>query len=63
MPLSQSVFVRSISKRSNDTTVVEASNGSPEGPPFVRFYLPPNETEKCHIGKRYKIIIEEEPCP
>lgn len=55
-----SVFVTSVKK--SDTgpeAVVEASNGSPDGPPFARFEIPPHMVEDCRIGKRYRIIVED----
>jgi len=54
-----SVFVRSITDTSHGAIVVEASNGKPEGPPFVRFNIPAKDMKKCHIGKRYVLTIED----
>lgn len=53
------VFVNSIEKNGLGRVIVEASNGKPEGPPFVRFEIPPEAEKDCHIGKRYYITIEE----
>ena len=57
--MSWSVFVNSICKTNYGAVVVEASNGKPEGPPFIRFTIPSREIDACHIGKRYTITIEE----
>jgi len=57
--MNTSVFVTSIAKSNHGTIVVEASNGSPDGPPFVRFQLPTSEASSCTIGKRYFVIISE----
>lgn len=54
------VFVNSITKTEHKGIVVQASNGSLEGPPFVRFTLLPAQMRDCYIGKRYHITIEEE---
>jgi hypothetical protein len=40
-------------------TVVDAANGSTEGPPFVRFELIGNP-KNCHIGKKYLVTIDDE---
>lgn len=53
-----SVFVNSIIKQ-GARAVVQASNGGEQGPPFVRWELPPEEVDGCRIGKRYSITIEE----
>lgn len=53
------VFVTSITKTEHKGIVIEASNGSPEGPPFIRLSLPAQKISKCFIGKRYRINIEE----
>lgn len=53
-----SVFVVGVS-RQGGMAVVEAANGSESGPPFVRFQLQPAYLERCHIGKRYNITIED----
>lgn len=54
-----SVFVNSIEDKGPGGIVVEAFNGSPEGPPFVRFNLPILETQRCNLGKRYILTVEE----
>lgn len=55
------VFVHSIKSNGRGVTV-EAMNGGPEGPPFIRFELPQGEEARsCYIGKSYKITIEEQP--
>lgn len=53
------VFVNSIVKNEFHGTTVEASNGKPEGPPFVRFDLQREQVKDCYIGKGYVITIEE----
>lgn len=53
-----SVFVNLVAK-SPKGTVVQASNGGDEGPPFVRFIVDPRKEAGVHIGKRYTITIEE----
>jgi hypothetical protein len=56
------VFVRAIKKTEQGPVVVEASNGGPDGPPFARFELAyGKETADCHVGKRYRLTIEEAP--
>ena len=52
-----SVFVRSIEKRSASGVVVEAEQGSENY--LVRFMLPVAEVEKCYIGKRYDVVVED----
>jgi hypothetical protein len=56
-----SVFVTSIKKENGSgRVVVEASNGSESGPPFVRFQIQPHqEVFPCVIGKRYYLTIAE----
>jgi hypothetical protein len=54
------VFVKSIVKGSFGT-IVEAVNGSEDGPPYVKFQLPVEEVSSCFIGKRYLLTIEEYP--
>ena len=53
------VFVHSIKETKSLGIVIEASNGSHEGPPFVKFNLDPAKRDSCHIGKAYTITIEE----
>lgn len=53
------VFVTSIVKHSSGRIVVEASNGSHEGPPFVRWETGVPESHGIHIGKRYSLTVEE----
>lgn len=53
------VFVNSIVKTLQKGVIMEASNGSPEGPPFIRINLPQEDVDECHIGKQYQIIIKE----
>ena len=50
-----SVFVKLI----DENGVVEASNGSRNGPPFVRFKLSAADLQYCTIGKRYDLTVEE----
>ena len=54
-----SVFVRSIHTNPWGGVTVVASNGGLEGPPYVRFNLPPVRVKDCHIDKRYMLTIEE----
>lgn len=63
MEIKFSVFVESIIKTPSGNAVVTASNGSPEGPPFVRFELPNNEIENVTLGKRYRLTITDFPTP
>lgn len=53
------VFVSSI-KKDISGVVVEACNGNTDGPPLVRFRITYNQALTCHVGKRYKLNIEEE---
>jgi len=61
---SVAVFVNGIAaQRPGSGFVVEASNGSDDGPPFVRFELPAELVSKVTIGTRFRLIIEEFPQP
>jgi hypothetical protein len=51
------VFVNYVMKK-NGNIVVQASNGSPEGPPSVVFIA--GENEKPYVNKKYWLTIEEE---
>lgn len=53
------VYVQSIVKTEAQGIIVEASNGSFNGPPFVRFRISDAEINGCTIGKSYKVTIEE----
>jgi hypothetical protein len=57
--MSVSVFVTSIEKTDHRGTIVEASNGGKEGPPFIRFSILAGKEKEVFIGKRYNITIEE----
>src|SRR3982751_5206673 len=52
------VAVDSIVKNGTRTTV-SASNGGNGGPPSLTWQLPYIDVEKCHIGKRYEVSINE----
>lgn len=52
------VFVKSIDEE-NGKTIVEATNGGPLGPPYIRFELHQTMVPNCKIGKRYSVVIEE----
>lgn len=54
-----SVYVKSIRTKEGGGIIVEACNGGPEGPPFVRFELPSGESRNCTINKRYLLTVEE----
>lgn len=55
-----SVFVSSVKRMTaGPGIIVEASNGGPDGPPFIRFELQDSYSDKCYIGKRYIVTIEE----
>lgn len=58
--MKHSVFVISI-VNNGQGVIVTATNGGPEGPPYVRFKLPNDaeQVERCHIGKRYNLTVEE----
>lgn len=54
------VFVNSIQKdQARGGVLIDASNGGPEGPPFVRFVEEAHRAPEIHIGKRYEVTIEE----
>lgn len=57
--MQHTVFVNSIVNASIGGVIVEASNGSPEGPPLIRFRITQLEAKNIHIGKSYSITIEE----
>lgn len=57
--MKEAVFVRSINTTEHGHVVVEASNGGPDGPPFVRFQIPRDWVDKCYVGKRYSVTVEE----
>ena len=54
-----SVFVHKIINTKAQGVIVEAANGSEEGPPFIRFTLPNSQVKDCYISKRYVVTIEE----
>lgn len=58
--MSMTVFVTSINKTPHTGTVVEASNGSLEGPPVIRFSILAEKEKTCFIGKKYVVTITED---
>jgi hypothetical protein len=52
------VFVKSILEE-NGKTIVEATNGGSNGPPYIRFELHQSMVPNCKIDKRYSVVIEE----
>ena len=50
------IFVTSINKV-DGCVIVTAANGSPEGPPFAKWYLPIGEFQTCTIGSEYSMEI------
>lgn len=54
-----SVFVNSIKDKEFGGAIVEASNGNPNGPPFIRFELSHADALICTLSKRYILTIEE----
>ncbi len=55
------IFVNSIVMRPNGRIVVEASNGSNDGPPFARFEVDARIENRIVIGKRFRFTVEEWP--
>lgn len=55
--MNMAVFVNSLVKQPNGTVTIEASNGGPEGPPFVRWSVPTHYAHNIRIGQRFFMII------
>ena len=56
---SMAVFVTSI-KVTGSGVVVEATNGTPEGPPFVRWIAKNSDIKDLTIGKRFYVSVSNE---
>lgn len=55
------VFVDAINQDAAVGVIVSASNGGNGGQPKVIWKLPHEQVLGCHIGKRYKLTIEDYP--
>lgn len=55
------VFVDAINQDAAVGVIVSASNGGNGGQPKVIWKLPHEQVLGCHIGKRYKLTIDEYP--
>ncbi len=56
---STAVFVTSI-KLTDSGVVVEATNGTPEGPPFVRWIAKNSGIKDLTIGQRFYVSVSNE---
>lgn len=59
MDIATYVFIRSIVNTPTGV-IAEAGNGDPETGPFVRFEVPHADVTSCHIGKKYRLVVDEE---
>lgn len=54
-----SVYVNALVTDQDDGRVlITASNGSTEGPPFVKFKVTKTEAENVSIGSRFSVTVE-----
>lgn len=53
------LYATAIAQRSGEV-VITATNGGPDGPPNIRFCVPPHVGNHIKINTRFKVTIEVE---